>query len=247
MIEVRHLDNAPIVEALIDFRVNIPTEFNVQIFSSLGSDFASKYPKRESLTSGNIEFRIEDGKPVVKSNVDKGIQGYIYKSADGKDVAQFRMDGFTFSRLNPYTSWEQVFGEASKLWDLYCSKAASDPVTVTRIAVRYINRLDIPALEDLGEYLKAPLKIPEELPQEISEFLVRVVIHESELTANIIQALDKSTKPNYVGVILDIDVYKQNQNGFDITNVLSEFTKLRDLKNRIFFASITDKMGKFCK
>jgi len=247
MIEIRHLDNAPIVEAVIDFRVNIPTELSAQIFSSFGSDFTSKYPKKESLTSGQIEFQIEAGKPVVKSNVDQGIQGYIYKSADGKDVAQFRIDGFTFSRLHPYTSWDKVFKEASTLWALYCSKFVADMPIVKRIAVRYINRLDIPAKSSLEKYLTAPLGPPKELPQEMSEFLTRMVIKDGELTANIIQALDKSPKPDHVGVILDIDVYKENNNGFDISNVLSEFEKLRNLKNRIFFANITEEIVRLCK
>ncbi len=42
---------------------------------------------------------------------DEGIQGYFYKSDDGKNIARFRKDGFTFSRLKPYTDWESVLVE----------------------------------------------------------------------------------------------------------------------------------------
>ena len=35
MAEVRHLNNAPITEAIIDFRVKLPSEFKVEAFLEL--------------------------------------------------------------------------------------------------------------------------------------------------------------------------------------------------------------------
>ena len=43
------------------------------------------------------------------------VDGYVFTSADGKQVVQYRLDGFTFSRLRPYTRWEEVFAEAQKV------------------------------------------------------------------------------------------------------------------------------------
>ncbi len=67
----------------------------------------------------------------------------MYVSEDEVKLVQFRLDGFTFNRSKPYTSWEQVFPEAFGLWKEYVSLAA--PEFVNRIAVRYINRLDLPS------------------------------------------------------------------------------------------------------
>jgi uncharacterized protein (TIGR04255 family) len=246
MVKQKHLEKAPIIEALIDFRVNLPTEFTVDTFSNISDDFTRKYPKKESLVSGEFEFKIEEGKATMKPPIDKGVQGYVYKSDDDKNVAQFRIDGFTFSRLSPYTSWDEVFSEASGLWKLYCSK--SSPSLISRIAVRYINRLDIPAsLTNLRKYLTAPPEVPKKLPQQMNKFLTRVMIQEDDITANIIQALDKSLKPEHIGVILDIDVYKVNKKGFDIEKIPPEFDKLRELKNLIFFESITEEMARLCE
>ena len=34
-----------------------------------------------------------------------------YKTLDGKQILQMRMDGFTFSRLQPYINWENLRSE----------------------------------------------------------------------------------------------------------------------------------------
>ncbi len=172
---------------------------------------------------------------------DLGLRGFLFKSADGLNIAQFRVDGFTFNRLKPYTSWEEVFPEAIRLWRSYA--ATVSPEYVSRLALRYINRLNIPVpVEDFSLYLTSPPGIPPDLPQEISSFLTRVVLHESVLglAANITQALEQGLDPSSVTVILDIDAYKVGEfdpHGAEISEVLAA---LRVFKNRIFFGSLTD-------
>ena len=235
MARQRHLKNAPIVEALIDLRVNVQPEFDAGEFLKLSKELSDRYPKFKprKLITGAVGLHA--GKPFVQPPEDKGIHGYIFQSTDDKEIAQFRKDGFTFSRLHPYTEWENIFSEASRLWNLFCSKTPVD--MITRIAVRYINRLDLPLpMNDFAEYLTAPPKVPKSLPQALSQFLTKIVFQEADITANVIQTLDKSHKPDHVGIILDIDVFKMNSDGFDKETVLSQFGQLRTFKNRIFFS-----------
>lgn len=246
MAKQRHLRNAPIIEAIIDFRVKLPPAFNPEDFSSFSRDLSDRYPKNEPRRIFTGAFGIKEDKPFIEKPEIRGIQGYIYKSEDEKNIAQFRIDGFTFSRLNPYTEWESVFSEAKNLWEIYSSK--SSPELISRIAVRYINKLDLPLkMKGFEEYLTAPPQVPESLPQKVSQFLTRVVIHEADITANIIQALDKSLKPDHIGVILDIDVYKGSKLGINESSVWSEFGRLREMKNRIFFGSITEDTARLYK
>lgn len=245
MTKVRHLKNAPIVEAIIDFRARLPVGFEPKEFSSLKKDLSRKYPKTEKgrLIAGSIE--IKGDKPIVKVEPaeDKGIRGYRFTSKDGKEVAQFRIDGFTFSRLHPYTKWEQVLDEAKRLWELYSLKAS--PEVVERVAVRYINRLDIPLPpRNLEYYLTASPVLPKTLPQELSQFLIRLVVHEEDLVAGIIQTLVASPKPEHIGIILDIDVFKEKVGGMSDENIWPTFNRLRALKNRIFFELITEETAR---
>jgi len=243
MAKQRHLTNAPILEAIIDFRVKLPPAFNPEDFSSLSRDLSDRYPKNGPRRIFAGSFGMKKDKPFIQKPEIKGIQGYIFKSEDEKNIAQFRVDGFTFSRLNPYTEWESVFSEAKNLWEIYSSK--SSPELISRIAVRYINRLDLPTkMKEFEEYLTAPPRVPESLPQKVSQFLNRIVIHEADIAANIIQVLVKSPKPDHIGVILDIDVYKGSKVGINESSVWSEFGRLREMKNRIFFGSITENTAR---
>ena len=128
MAEYRHLNNAPITEAIIDLQVRFPSGFQAEKFSSLRETLHDQYPdveERRRITGG---FGIEAGKPVVQPPVDKGIDGYLFRSADNTEVAQFRKDGFTFSRLKPYTCWEDILAEAKNLWGLYVATASPELV-----------------------------------------------------------------------------------------------------------------------
>lgn len=243
MARERYIKNAPIVEAMIDFRVSLPAGFDPKEFSSLTKDLSERYPKKEAgrLLSGSI--KIKDGKPVVAPPIDLGIRGYRFKSKDDKEIAQFRIDGFTFSRLQPYTKWEMVLGEAKKLWGLYRSKTS--PQVVGRIAARYINRLDLPLpLEDFGRYLTAPPELPEPLPQELSGFLIKLRVHEKDLLGDITETLVKSPKKGYIGIILDIDAYKVSVGGMTEDEIWQTFDRLRELKNRVFFGLITEETAR---
>ena len=244
MAEYWHLDNAPITEAIIDFRVKLSSNFRVTEFSSLKEMLHDNYPNVEErrLIAGGIKVA---GKQIEQTVEDKGLYGYFFKSHDGRNVAQFRGDGFTFSRLKPYTHWEDILAEAKDLWQLYVAKAS--PELVTRIAVRYINQLNIPLpINNFTRYLTAPPNIPGSIPQAVSHFLTRVVVQDAELgaMANITQALQKSPSPDYVTIILDIDAYKQKELGFDESAIWLTLGQLRDLKNRIFFDSITEETAR---
>ena len=106
-------------------------------------------------------------------------------------MAQFRVDGFTFSKMVPYTSWEEVFAEALRLWRVYVQVAS--PRQVARIAVRYINRMRVPGGTDPARVLEAPPSVPVPIPQVIRDFLTRVYIEDAlrSLSAVIIQALEQ--------------------------------------------------------
>lgn len=244
MAEQKHLNNAPIVEAIIDFRVRLAPAFDVAGFASLKEPLLVDYPIVQERRAFEAGVGVA-GKQVQQMFEDKGLLGYLFRSGDEKNVAQFRRDGFTFSRLKPYTEWETVRGEAKRLWELY--RAAASPEIVTRIAVRYINQLSIPLpVNDFADYLTAPPTLPKTLPQDLRQFMTRAVVCDAatDIWANITQALPQSTRPNEVTIIFDIDVYKQRESGFEESSIWPMLEQLRTLKNRIFFDSISEKTAR---
>jgi len=246
MAEVRHLNNAPITEAIIDFRVKLPSEFKVETFLELKNTIGDRFPKVEDRKLFSSQFEIKKGEPQPPSAKYHGVQGYFFKPEADKKVAQFRIDGFTFSRLKPYTNWEEMFDEARELWGMYCEIA--QPEAVTRLAARYINHINIPLpIDDLSDYFTASPKIPENVQGVISGFLSKVVVYDQELdvATNIVQALEKSTKPDkYITVVLDIDSFKTGDFYANNGEMWEIFANLRNIKNQIFFSSITDETAR---
>ena len=246
MAEVRHLNNAPITEAIIDFRVKLPSEFKVETFLELKNTIGDRFPKVEDRKLFSSQFEIKKGEPQPPSAKYHGVQGYFFKPEADKKVAQFRIDGFTFSRLKPYTNWEEMFDEARELWGMYCEIA--EPEAVTRLAARYINHINIPLpIDDLSDYFTASPKIPENVQGVISGFLSKVVVYDQELdvATNIVQALEKSTKPDkYITVVLDIDSFKTGDFYANNGEMWEIFANLRNIKNQIFFSSITDETAR---
>ncbi len=235
-----NLPNAPITEAIFDFRVKLPDGFDVAKFAALRPWLEQEYPKFEEKKVMQFGFQQEAGKPPVQSMVDLGVHGHFFRSSDETKIAQFRRDGFTFNQLKPYVSWDDAFAEASRLWNIYVETAA--PTEVSRIAVRYINRILLPMpLGEFSKYLTAPPALPKDVPKHMSGFFTRVVIQDADsgIAANVVQALEPLLDKTYVPMILDIDAYRQDLSDEPNQALLAKFAQLRTMKNRIFFGSLT--------
>ena len=237
------LSKAPIREALIDLRVKLPSDCDVKRIDSLYEKVNEKYPEKREQRQSQLHFELKPSSELVQS-VPLKITGYHYVSKNKDKIFQARLDGFTYNRLSPYSSWEEFRNEANRLWLLY--KEATLPEAITRVALRYINNLNIPMpVIDFADYLAVPPVLPEGLPQGINSFLIRLNIHVPELEANAIITQAFEPMPVEVPklpVILDIDVIKEQTAGIEEREAWNLLEKMRNFKNEIFFRFITDKL-----
>lgn len=239
MARIRSLRNPPITEALIDIRAVLPRGFfEPGVLKRVRDELIRDYPAIEQRFL--FEIQVPRRAPDQTSSTET-THGYFFKSADGRTIAQFRIDGFTFNRLSPYPGWETLFPEALRIWDMYAT--ALSPSSVTRIAVRYINHLALPLLTGgLSDYLAAPPAIPGELPGSLKGFLSRLDIYDPshQLSAHITQSSEEVPGSN-VTVILDIDAYRTGTFGVSREELVPVLESLRTFKNAIFFGSITER------
>lgn len=243
MAEYKEIINTPISEALLDIKVKLPKSFEIENFNAVEKRLSKKYPTIESQKFFRGIHKIIDGEHQAITE-DEGINGYLYKTEDKKDIVQFKRDGFTFNRLQPYTSWDYLIEETKRLWPIY--KEYANPEAITRIAVRYINHIKIPLpIKDFSEYLNVPPYIPEDLPQSVLSFLNRITLDgfDDDIRANITQSLksDPQDLKNIIVILLDIDVYKVVNSQIENDEIWECFKKLRKIKNEIFFKYITEK------
>ena len=241
---VRPLARAPIVEALIDLRVQVLDGISVDTLEKALENHVFGYQKKGPIIRSNfgITINVQDT-PVVRQVLgDSKIVGVRLHSADEKYVAQFTIDSFTLSRLEPYESWEALVKETKRVWAIY--RQCVQPVRITRTATRFINNLRLPlrAGERFEKYLKGLPSMPPDYPQATSSFLQRFVLSEDKIgaTAIVTQALEQFTEDRPQPVILDIDTFRETKFAPDSPEVWAYLDDLRELKNRLFFGAIEE-------
>jgi uncharacterized protein (TIGR04255 family) len=233
---------APIKEAILDIRVELPAETDLEQLLQYEPLVKDRFPnKRERV---RWEAQIDLNKDPTQS---KQVDGRLYTSPDGKDMVQARLDGFTLNRLQPYDRWETFRDMGRELWELYVSIAR--PSTVTRIALRYINRLELPLpVGDFKDYILTGPEIAPSVSQALSGFFMRLEMPHDEYQAMAI--ITETMEPDdgkFLPFIFDIDVIRQEKFSPLAPQIWETFELLRDLKNHIFFNSLTDRTKELFK
>jgi uncharacterized protein (TIGR04255 family) len=229
---VRHLARAPLREAIIDIQLAQPLD--VKFADSL-TDFAIPGFERKNEIR---QFSVSITGPAIPTQTEE-LLGWRYESEDGSRIVQLRRDGIGYSIVREYTEWADIKTAAQSVWDLYRKRSGSREVG--RVAVRYINVLDLPPWTDLNTYLTAAPQVPEGLPQTLNYFLERIVVPFDEgISAIIIQTMEQVAQPA-TRVILDIDVYVPRVFGAGSPDLWSFLDRLRDIKNDVFFSSVTER------
>ncbi len=231
----------PITEAIIDLRVIPRSELSLQDFENfLPEQEASDWKKSEIVQAEGIFKFNEDSIP--ESTATRKQLGWRFNSDDGKSIVQLQRDRLSFSRLAPYPGWEAFRSEGRRLWNLFRLKTS--PQSLCRLAVRYINRVDIPSTRvDLKAYFQTFPEISPDLPQEICGYLMQLVLPQSDFggQALINQTIVPPPREGVTSIVLDIDL----MSGGDVPTTEDEiwafFERLHVRKNDIFEASITDK------
>ncbi len=242
------LSKAPAREALIDiqFASAIP-EDAIKSFTELAK---ARFERAMPMWQAVFGFAVGPDGTAQHPPPSRTAIGSRLESGNPPHVLQCRTGGFTFSRLSPYGCWDELRAAAKAEWDLFL--AIAPPFVINRIAVRYINELQLPLpFKDFEEFLSCAPDVPPDLPPAVSSFLQRVVIPdpENDCTSIVTQALEAlAPLTKHVPVLLDIDVSRTVEiESANSERIWQGLDQLRVQKNRMFFAHITDKMVELLK
>ena len=239
MENTRHYSKAPITEALIDIQVQLPPSVNLGTLNGLFDEVKERYPRKRDRVYFQSQFVAGEA---AASTSQHAVMGYSFHSQDERQVFQARLDGFTFSRLKPYESWRHLKAEAKKLWQLY--RRTTEPVEITRVAVRVINQIDVPLpMVDFKDYLRIVPDVSSDLPQALSGMFMQLQFPQEDFQGLLVlrQAMTPPPSPEFVSIILDIDVFRQVTGLHDEDHLWDLLETLSKRKNTFFEGSITDK------
>lgn len=236
-----HLNNAPIIEAVIDFRFLPALAIETNQIDELHKAVIAEYPIKQENKEFQLGF-IVGPEQTTQQTMSDNIIGYRFENPEKKYVVMVGKNGFSLSKLAPYDDWESFLEEAKRISDLYFGIFGHQ--NITRTALRYINVIEVAEdTADFDDYLVAGPKVPEGLPNVVSEFLLRNVIpcldHKSNVT--IIQAFGDGDQIGKAKIILDIDVVCYEAFNSKSGRQWELLDILRALKNNAFFKSLLPK------
>jgi uncharacterized protein (TIGR04255 family) len=235
----RPLKNPPITEAVIDLRIKPRVGFHVSDLEPVIRALNDEFSERAEIRMRELMFAFEVDAEKMSSRRHDAV-GYRLRSPRTNHVVQISLNGLTFSWLRPYSTWGALREAALTVWEIYAAEV--QPEGVIRAAVRYINHISLPLpILDLRDYLPMSPNIPEHWPQSMSGFLSRIAVVEEEPAdqAIITQTSERGADPQTMTFLLDVDCFT-NRALPSISLVPETLDRLRILKNRIFFDSVTE-------
>lgn len=204
------------------------------------------YPKLEKRMLQHFQIR-KQGEEPPEHSMKEGLDAFLFRSEDGKQLTQFRRLGYAFNRLAPYEGMDTYLPEIQRTWENYCSIAK--PLRIRKIGLRTINRIQLPLNPtgdlDLGKYLSTGPQIPK---VDGRNFTFTGFLNQHQIAdpgtgqqANIILAT-KEAQGGKLTIILDIDAFDPKpRESLEWAEVGTVLGLLRSLKNDLFRKIVTEE------
>lgn len=238
--------HAPIDEAVIEFRV-LRTDAPIDVLDAFMAEIQGDYPERRARVGFQASLTIPAvGRPDAAApawELDRRPDGWLLRNPDRPFAVQVRLNAVSVSRLKPYTTWDDLVQEARTVWAAYVR--ATLPAEVVRLGARYLNRFSVPMVagSPIDDWLLSYPARGRLVPQSLIEFNLRTVIarEDSRAFAVLTQTLEQADATSQRAILLDIDAFAPVAMSPTDEAMWTMLGELRDLKNRVFFGSITDK------
>ena len=224
-----------IQEAVFDLQIRRSGDFDRDLDEKFSKAIEGFKPH------GNVQNINIDMSNVISQKPE--VIGYKYISLDQKQIMQFRKNGLSFSRLSIYDGWEINYEKMLKLWKVYCSIMV--PQSITRVAVRFINRFHISGIITLKEYFKSYIQYNTDISPDWQQMSYRLFLsHNGGIKSHIIFDCNVDQNNHNTNVLFDMDVFSDQLvlAPSDNSKLDDIFKRLRRVKNDVFEKSITDKI-----
>lgn len=227
---MRNLKNAPIAEAIAQVNFQSPGEVRMTDLKKWVGDIR-----------GFNEEHIQEMQIKAGHTPDVSQYGFKFFNPGTKEFLQATRNFFAYSRTSKYTEWLDFRNTASAR--LISFLRDSQAVNVSRVALRYINKFQIPYdHENLDRYLRIR-PVMGNLAQKRPESLTlqyTLPISDIDGRAKVGMRLERAADEKWQ-VLLDIDVFVSGNFSPTEEAIVAELDKLRDVKNDIFKESLTDE------
>jgi len=242
----RKYDNPPLIEALCEFRFLGEQAWDWTIPGILYEKIKADYPEKRQ--EGVLEVPVRPTPEAVLVELKTGISKMQFFRADRSALVQVGPDLLAVNAVpqgteHLYPGWPAFKPEALKHLATY--RAIANPRTLTRVGVRYINRVAVPTGEkfSLGRYFRVLPNLPAGLPQVLSTILINVEVPFDDLpgTLRFIFGSVSSEQPDVAHFLLDMEMYAAGEQVPDLDEVDGWLEKAHDRVEAAFDESFTEE------
>ncbi len=228
----------PITEAII--QLNFADILDRKGIERAADAFGKEYARQDE---AEISLKIELGH-VSQAMKPAGIR--LTNSALQQNII-IRENSIIVGRLAPYPGWDLFFAE---VWDAFRAvRRRLGYRKVTRVGMRYVNRIDIPYQEDNSppnwrEYVRSGfVDLPLLGMTSPTNYLAQGDFFPPGGWAKVVvrTATAQPVLIRHLSLLLDFDVFVDVDVPQSEVELEKLFERLRDLKNEVFMACITPK------
>ena len=240
----------PITEAVIEFQFEgeCPDQARAKITRKLRKRYPVEEIMQEMLFQGSSTLVSHSVTPIgfKLSSQDRTEIVTLTNTGTAPGLPVNRSAALSTSQLAPYHGWDSFATRFLEAWDIV--EKALHRRKVTRMGVRFINRIDIPgALDDAGRWVRIAPDMPQELPMPVAFSVNTVLPLDSDTHANVGMTVVNPVLPFHSAILLDIDVYWISPIP-DLHDGRAEIlNSLHNKKNLIFETCITDETRQLFK
>ena len=247
MMEPRKYRNPPIEEAVCDLQFAPGVEWDPtlpgRIYGELKGAYGEK-PRLQQLVEAQLQGGVE-GQSSISMQQKVGKQRVQFLGEGGTRIVGVGADQLSVHMLRPYTGWESFRPQIHQALDAY--RSIAEPEGITRIGLRYINKITIKAPhDDLTPYFTIPPKFPEiDSTTRLLAFFNRKEAAVSDRPIRIVVTfadVESAPSPSY---LLDLDIIWISPKA--PVSLVAFPDVLEDMKTRhrkVFEALITDETRK---
>ncbi len=242
MAEIRHLTQAPVIEAILGFQVDVSRPWDSQDVRAGLPEHFPDYPEIQEQRMLESQFSVVPGKPPESKIQLHPVEAYLLHRPDRTSAVQIRRDGFAFSQLQPYPGWELFIDAALAQWQIFRGWfGVEEPYTVF---VRFINRVSYPTEGfRLRDHFENPPLPPDQTDWGFKLFREHHVYaprDESFTIESVFSREADGTSSRTTEFLLDLTISPGHSFAELGTKLDDLLFQMRSLKNIAFFSKFTE-------
>jgi len=212
------------------------------IFTISYDEIVDKNCFQKFIHLNTVSTRFNDIKPstvleITNNGLKQSIDNNNFHLRNKTEVLQLRKGALSYHFLDGYKKYNEILDSIIDLWMLFDS-VTKDNLTINSVSIRYINVIEI-------DKDNSPSKLVQLYPKQSSDR--NIINFQNSVNFNYEQFPEYninvvSTKPKQDIVLLDITVSQKLTNpspSIEKEKLSNIFRPLQEIKNKVFFDSIT--------